>query len=382
MKTRRISIPWQRGFCYWFAIASIATAISSTVRSQDNAVQIPSSNKAAVNSSISSNSKLVSETHNKPKWSIAIHGGAGSGPDKWSDEQQQLRVDGLSKALKVGVGLLQKSTSAVDVVEAVIKELEDDPAFNAGKGTVLNEIGGFSLDACIMDGLDLSCGSVANITKIKNPISLARAVRDKTPHVFFCGTEADEFGISVGLPIEPPEYFITEEQTASWKRWKERQAARNNKTSRNDHDAGEDRLFYLGTVGCVVRDESGNLAAGTSTGGLLGKKYGRIGDSPIVGAGTYAKNKTCAVSCTGVGELFIRNHISSAISSRIEYLGESLNIAMAHEVKVTLPEDSGGIIAVDADGNLETQYNTPMMARGQANSDGLFRVGLIDWVEK
>jgi beta-aspartyl-peptidase (threonine type) len=197
--------------------------------------------------------------------------------------------------------------------------------------------------------------------------------------VFLCGHEADEFGAQLGLPTESAEYFKTEEQIENWRKWQKRQAEKKQSTSRFDHDRGEDRLFYLGTVGCVVLDTHGNLAAATSTGGLLGKKYGRIGDTPVIGAGTYANNSTCAVSCTGVGELFIKNHIASAISSRMEYLGEDLKDAVAHAISKTLPVDSGGIIAVDAKGNIETQHNTPMMARGEADGDGLFRVGLGTW---
>ena len=326
-----------------------------------------------------SNERFVAST--RPKWTIAIHGGAGGDLERWTAQQQQARIQGLQAALKRGVELLEKSTPAVDVAEAVVRVLEDDPNFNAGRGAVLNEIGEFSLDASLMDGSDLSCGAVANVRKTRNPISLARAVRDKTPHVFLCGHEADEFGVQVGLPTEGGDYFKTEEQIESWKAWKERQAAKKNSTSRHDHDRGEDRLFYLGTVGCVVMDADGNLAAATSTGGLLGKKYGRIGDTPVIGAGTYANNQSCAVSCTGIGELFIKNHVASAISSRMEHLGEPLEKAVRHAIAQTLPVDSGGIIAVDASGNIETQFNTPIMARGQANSDGLFRVALSDWVE-
>ena len=326
-----------------------------------------------------SNERFVAST--RPKWTIAIHGGAGGDLERWTAQQQQARIQGLQAALKRGVELLEKSTPAVDVAEAVVRVLEDDPNFNAGRGAVLNEIGEFSLDASLMDGSDLSCGAVANVRKTRNPISLARAVRDKTPHVFLCGHEADEFGVQVGLPTEGGDYFKTEEQIESWKAWKERQAAKKNSTSRHDHDRGEDRLFYLGTVGCVVMDADGNLAAATSTGGLLGKKYGRIGDTPVIGAGTYANNQSCAVSCTGIGELFIKHHVASAISSRMEHLGEPLEKAVRHAIAQTLPVDSGGIIAVDASGNIETQFNTPIMARGQANSDGLFRVALSDWVE-
>jgi L-asparaginase / beta-aspartyl-peptidase len=324
--------------------------------------------------------KIVKTDSNEAiKWSIAIHGGAGGDPDRWNAEQKRVRIAGLREALRIGVELLKDSRDAIDVVQAVVESLEDNPNFNAGRGAVLNDIGEFSLDASIMDGSDLSCGAVANIILMKNPIALARAVRDQTPHVFLCGPAADQFGKEHGLRVEGPEYFKTAEQIESWKVWRDRQAAKSNKTSRSDHDTGADRLFYLGTVGCVVRDAKGNLAAATSTGGLLGKRFGRVGDSPIIGAGTYANNETCAVSCTGVGELYIKHHIASAVSARMEYLKESLPQAVGHAIKKTLPEDSGGLIAVDASGNIELQYNTPMMARGEATSDGKFRVGLEDW---
>jgi L-asparaginase / beta-aspartyl-peptidase len=314
-----------------------------------------------------------------PRWTIAIHGGAGGDLERWNDEQRRVRIAGLRAALNKGKEMLQQSASAIDVAEAVVRVLEDDPNFNAGRGAVLNEIGEYSLDASLMDGNDLSCGAVANVRRSRNPISLARAVRDKTPHVFLCGHEADEFGEKLGLATESPDYFKTEEQLENWRKWKKRQEAKKEATSKFDHDRGEDRLFYLGTVGCVVMDDQGNVAAATSTGGLLGKKFGRIGDTPVIGAGTYANNKTCAVSCTGVGELFIKHHIASAISARMEFLGESLDQAVEQAVQQTLPADSGGIISVDAKGNISTQHNTPIMARGEASSQGLFRVGLGDW---
>ncbi|MEQ1827988.1 MAG: isoaspartyl peptidase/L-asparaginase [Pirellula sp.] len=326
-------------------------------------------------------SETLVQSKPNPNWSIAIHGGAGGDLDRWSETQRKMRIDGLKAALRKGKELLENSMPAIDVVQAVVQVLEDDPNFNAGRGAVLNNVGGVSLDASIMDGADLSCGAVANVSTVRNPIQLARAVRDKTPHVFLCGEAADVFAKELGLPLEAQEYFKTEEQIESWKQWKAKQAAKGAATSKRDHDLGEDRLFYLGTVGCVVRDQTGNLAAATSTGGLLGKRYGRVGDSPIIGAGTYAKNNTCAISCTGVGELYIRNHIASAVSARMEYLRESLEAASKFAIHTTLPEDSGGLIAVDKDGNIELQFNTPIMARGQAKSDGTFRVGLKDWVE-
>lgn len=371
----------------WLAI-SIATttlwtstvAVAQSPASPNSTKQRKNEESVSVSKSPESPNTTAAKTSNAvTKWSIAIHGGAGGGSERWNDQQKRLRIEGLNAALKKGVDMLNQSANAIDVVQAVVSELEDNPYFNAGRGAVLNEAGEFSLDASIMDGSDLSCGAVANIMMIKNPIGLARAVRDKTPHVFLCGPPADQFGVSLGLKTESPEYFKTPEQIESWKRWKERQNARDNSTSKHDHDKGEDRLFYLGTVGCVVKDSHGNLAAGTSTGGLLGKRFGRVGDTPVIGAGTYAKNETCAVSCTGVGELYIKNHIASAVSSRMEYLKEPLRQAVEHAITKTLPVDSGGLIAIDALGNIELQYNTPMMARGEANSNGVYRVGLEDW---
>jgi len=301
--------------------------------------------------------------------------------DRWNAEQKLIRIIGLKTALTTGKQLLEKSASAIDVVQAVVQILEDDPHFNAGRGAVLNSLGEVALDASIMDGSDLSCGAVAGVTKVRNPICLARAVRDKTPHVFLCGDPADAFGKDQGLPMETLEYFRTPEQKENWETWRQKQANRGAASSRNDLDRGDDRLFYLGTVGCVARDLHGNLAAATSTGGLLGKRFGRVGDSPIIGAGTYANNNTCAISCTGDGELFIKHHIASAVSSRMEHLKESLGAAVKFSIDQTLPVDSGGLIAIDAAGNIELQFNTPMMARGQAKSDGTFQVGLTDWVD-
>lgn len=319
--------------------------------------------------------------NNKSQWSIAIHGGAGGDPDKLTPEITKAKLDGLRKALKKGKEMLSESRPAIDVVQAVVEILEDDPSFNAGCGAVFNDVGDVSLDASLMDGSDLSCGAVANVTQARNPIRLARAVRDQTPHVLLTGSAADVFAKQIGIPLESQEYFKTDEQRANWEKWKLRQAQKGNKTSKHDYDKGEDRLFHLSTVGCVVRDVHGNLAAATSTGGLLGKKYGRVGDSPIIGAGTYAKNDSCAVSCTGEGELFIKHHIASAISARMEFLGESIVQASQHEIEKTLPVDSGGLIAVDKNGELILPYNTPMMARGQAKSDGLFQIGLVDWID-
>jgi L-asparaginase / beta-aspartyl-peptidase len=312
------------------------------------------------------------------RWSIAIHGGAGGDPTKLAPETRDKKLEGLRIALRRGTELLQKGGKAIDVVQAVVESLEDNPSFNAGRGSVLNAAGSVSMDASMMDGSDLRCGAVSNVSVPRNPIRVARAVMDRTPHVMLSGSGADEFVKEQGLPMEPQEYFKTPDQIENWERWKAKQAAKGNQVSQSDYDRPDDRLFHLSTVGCVVRDSMGNLAAATSTGGLLGKKFGRVGDSPVIGAGTYAKNQTCAVSCTGEGELFIRHHIASAVSARMSMLKESLDQAAKHEIQETLPTDSGGLIAIDSKGAISIHFNTPMMARGQADSSGLFQVGLVD----
>lgn len=312
---------------------------------------------------------------NSGQWSIAIHGGAGADPSKWNEQQINVRLDALKQALQTGVDRLNKGEQAMDVVEAVIHVLEDSPYFNAGKGAVLNEFGDAVLDSSIMDGRDLSCGAVAGVRRVKNPITAARRVITDTTHVFLMGDGADRFAETIGLELVDPNYFKTDEQIKKWEEWKAREANKG-KTTRLDPLNVDDPLFYLGTVGCVVLDSKGDLAAGTSTGGLLGKKFGRVGDSPVIGAGTYAKNDTCAVSCTGTGEYYIRNVIAATISAKMEFAGKSLKDATAEAIEKVLPEDSGGLIAIDKNGNIELPFNTPGMARGAANSKGRFDVGL------
>ncbi len=200
-------------------------------------------------------------------WSIAIHGGAGGDPAKLTPAIIENKSKGLEAALSKGVTLLKQGGEAIDVAQAVVEILEDDPNFNAGRGSVFNSIGDVSLDASIMDGKDLSCGAVANATKARNPIRLARAIRDLTPHVLLAGPPADLFAEQSGIPLESQDYFKTEEQRANWEKWKERQANKQGATSRYEYDNPEERLFHFSTVGCVVRDAEGNLAAATSTGG-------------------------------------------------------------------------------------------------------------------
>jgi L-asparaginase / beta-aspartyl-peptidase len=309
------------------------------------------------------------------KWAIAIHGGAGADPARWTEEQINIRLDGLRTALQIGVDGLKSNGQAMDVVESVIRSLEDNPYFNAGRGAVLNDEGKCALDASIMDGRDLACGAVAGVKRTKNPITLARRVISDTTHAFLIGDGADRLAEVLKLEQVEPDYFITDEQKESWEKWKEREGNKT-KTTWTGPVGVDDPLFYLGTVGCVVLDSQGNLAAGTSTGGLLGKRWGRIGDSPVIGAGTYAKNGTCAVSCTGIGELYIRHAIAIRLSMKMEYAKSSLEDAANEAIQKVLPEDSGGLIAVDHQGNISLPFNTPGMARGAATSEGRFEVRL------
>lgn len=302
-----------------------------------------------------------------PSYSIVIHGGAGGDPGKWTEEYQTQRRQSLGAALDLGVELLAAGKTSVEVVEQVVRLMEDDPVFNAGRGCVLNENGEHELDASIMDGSNLQCGAVASVKTAKHPITLARQVMEKTRHVLLIGSGADEFGIAIGAEQAGPDWFRTERKKASWEKWK--QGKQDSALYRpKSIKPGEEEL-YLGTVGCVVLDTHGNLAAATSTGGLMGKRWGRVGDSPIVGAGNYADNQTCAVSGTGVGEEFIRLCVCKDIAARMNYGG--VDLATAAEATVArLPQDAGGVIAVDAQGNVAMPFNTPGMSRAHADSTG------------
>ncbi len=304
----------------------------------------------------------------RPRYAIAIHGGAGSAPSIFSAEQNTARHGGLKKALQAGQKILDDGGQALEAVEAVIRILEDDPLFNAGRGAVLNAEGKAELDASIMDGRTKACGAVAGTTIAKNPISLARLVMTDTRHVLLGAAGADAFAVEKGLRTVPRDYFVTQNQK---QRWEKRKKAESNTSASRADVILSDRI---GTVGCVALDSHGNLAAGTSTGGLMMKKFGRIGDSPIVGAGTYADNATCAVSCTGVGEEFIRNAIAYDISAQMKYAKAELETAVSKNLKQTLKPGFGGIIALDRQGNIVMDYNTKGMACAAADSNGRFEV--------
>ena len=302
-------------------------------------------------------------------YAIAIHGGAGDLPD---GKGQAARMEQLTKLLDQGEKMLAEGAAGLDVVETIIKQMEDSELFNAGRGCVLNEQGEHELDASIMDGKSLACGAVAGSKTTRYPISLARKVMTETRHVMLSGQGADQFSKLMGLEQAGPEHFVTPEQVKRLQRWKAKQST----SSLNSYPTPkEDPGIYYGTVGCVVLDKQGNLAAGTSTGGLVGKRWGRIGDSPVIGAGTYADNKSCAVSGTGIGEDFIRFHVASDIASRMKYAGKSLAVA-TDETIAQLPEDCGGVICVDSKGNVVAKHNTPAMSLALANSQGVRQIQL------
>ena len=303
-------------------------------------------------------SKRHNKTEVKLEWSIALHGGAGNIlPEDYTKEQQEAYIHELNCALEIGKKILSDGGTSLDAVEKVIRYLEDCPLFNAGKGAVFSHDGKNELDAAIMDGNGLRAGAVAGVGDIKNPISAARLVMDKSEHVFMVGKGASLFAKSQGVEIVDSSYFYTE------KSWKSLQKALEKENQKDKK---------MGTVGCVALDKSGNLAAGTSTGGMTNKKYGRVGDVPIIGAGTYANNNTCAISATGHGEYFIRYTVSHDISALMEYKGLSLKDAANLVVNDKLEKagGKGGIIAVDKFGNLMLTMNTTGMFRAFANSKG------------
>lgn len=280
------------------------------------------------------------------KWSIAIHGGAGGGPENWDASKTAARQTGLDRALQTGIELVKHGADAIDVVEAVIRVFEDDANFNAGRGAVQTEDGTVELDASIMDGKSAKCGAVAGVTRVKNPISLARLVMTQTPHVLLVGRGADEFAEDQSVPLVAPEYFLT------------------NQSSSHRGPA------HFGTVGCVVRDQSASLAAGTSTGGTSKKLPGRVGDSPIIGAGTFAANDACAVSCTGLGEQYIRAVVAYDVVAQMRYAKRSLVEAVNEIMTRRLNPNDGGLIAVSHRGQIVMQHNTPGMNCGMADSSG------------
>lgn len=304
------------------------------------------------------------------KVALVIHGGAGTirRESMTPDVERQYR-EKLTEALNTGYRILLKGGSSVDAVEATLRILEDSPLFNAGKGAVFTSAGTNEMDAAIMDGKTLKAGSVASLHHVRNPISLARRVMDRSRHVMMVGDGAEQFAKEQGLELVAPHYFWTERRWQSYERSRDSaEKARIGKPSSGSSEA--DKKY--GTVGAVALDQSGNLAAGTTTGGINWKEYGRVGDAPIIGAGTYANNASCAVSATGQGEIFIRRTVASDICARVKYLRQSVAEAANDVVMKELVSvgGEGGVIAMDARGNIATPFNSAGMYRGWVSPDG------------
>lgn len=313
--------------------------------------------------------------------SLVLHGGAGNLLKRNLDSiQQQQYLDKMREALQLGYNFLQKDSSSLFVVEAVIKVLEDSPLFNAGKGSVFTHEGANEMDAAIMDGKSMACGAVAGVRTIKNPITAARCVLEKSEFVLLSGRGAEEFSKNNGLEIVDTSYFFTED------RWQQLLRIRDSSRTQLDHgdttgsiQSGPSSPEKYGTVGCVALDKFGNLAAGTSTGGIVNKRFNRIGDSPLIGSGTYANNNTCAVSCTGHGEDFIKTVAAYDISAMMEYKGFSLSQATFELInnKLKSRKGKGGVIALDRKGHISMVFNTEGMFRGYADSKGNITVHIF-----
>ncbi len=305
------------------------------------------------------------------KISLAIHGGAGTlVRGMMTPEKESLYKAVLESALHRGYMLLESGGSAVQAVEASVKELEDSHLFNAGKGSVFTSEGKHEMDASIMDGKTLNAGAVSLVTGIKNPISLARDVMEKSDHVFLASKGAMQFAEKLKYHLEDEKYFYDELRFQQW------QQLRGTESFKLDHSANKDSKF--GTVGAVALDSDGNLSAGTSTGGMTNKQFGRVGDSPMIGAGNYANNKTCAVSCTGSGEYFIKGVVAYDLSCLMEYKNLSLQDAAEELIQNRLLKlgGDGGLIAVDALGNIAMPFNTEGMYRARKSSDGVNQISI------
>jgi beta-aspartyl-peptidase (threonine type) len=342
---------------------------------------------------MTTNSDSVASTKQEKiadNFGIVIHGGAGTIlRENMTPEKEAEYKAKLEEAIKIGHKILADGGSSLDAVEATIRIMEDSPLFNAGKGAVFTADEKNELDASIMSGADKSAGAIAGVTTIKNPISLARQVMENSPHVMMAGKGAEIFAKERGLEIVSPDYFYTQSRFDALQKVRE--------TDKNavelDHDGDSTKKknkanFYdptikdskFGTVGCAALDKNGNLAAGTSTGGMTNKKYGRVGDAPIIGAGTYANNATCAVSSTGWGEFFIRNIVAYDISALMEYKNLSLAEAAKEVIQNKLPAlgGDGGIIAIDKDGNVVMEFNTAGMYRASMNKSGELYIGIYE----
>lgn len=305
------------------------------------------------------------------KISLAIHGGAGTIlKEDMTPELERAYLQGLEDALAAGYVILEAGGSSTSAVKAVVVSLEDNVLFNAGRGSVFTKEGVQEMDAAIMAGKDLTAGAVAGVRNVRNPVELAMEVMCNSNHVFLSGKGANDFALKQGIKLEPDEFFFSQFRFDQWKQMQGSDDYSLDHTQQQTEELIKDKKF--GTVGAVACDCNGNIAAATSTGGMTNKKYGRIGDSPLIGAGTYANNKTCAISCTGHGEPFIRSVAAYDVSCLMEYNGMTLIEAMNEVVNIKLPkmDGEGGMIGVDAAGNVALLFNSTGMYRGARSSDG------------
>jgi len=311
------------------------------------------------------------------KYSLAIHGGAGTIlKEDMTPELEEKYRQSLQQALDAGFSVLENGGTAVTAVKAAVVHLEDDPLFNAGKGSVFTKKGINELDAAIMDGKTLEAGAVAAVRNVRNPIELAEQVMMHSGHVFLSGKGANDFAIKQGIKLEPDEYFYTQLRYDQWREIRDSDLYMLDHKSDKLIGAVKERKF--GTVGAVACDNKGNIAAATSTGGMTNKQYGRIGDSPLIGIGTYANNKTCAISCTGHGEPFIRAVVAYDVSCLMEYKNMSLQQACEEVVlkKLVVLNGEGGLIGIDAQGITALVFNCAGMYRGVKNSDGSSNIAI------
>ena len=311
------------------------------------------------------------------QFSMVIHGGAGTIlKEDMTPELEQAYIQGLEEALTAGYAVLEQGGTAVNAIKAAVVVLEDNLLFNAGRGSVFTKKGVQEMDAAIMDGRNLDAGSVAGIRNVRNPIELAAEVMINSNHVFLSGKGANDFAIKQGIKLEPDEYFFSQFRYDQWKEIRDSDNYSLDHTNKGLEELMKDKKF--GTVGAVACDQFGNIAAATSTGGMTNKKYGRIGDSPLIGAGTYANNRTCAISCTGHGEPFICAVAAHDVSCLMEYKSLSLKDAMNEVVnkKLVAMKGEGGMIGVDAAGNVGMIFNSAGMYRAMQSSNGEKKIGI------
>ena len=313
---------------------------------------------------------LYAQKAEPKKWAIAIHGGAGNVPKDMPKDRQEAYINALNEAVSIGAEILENGGSALDAVEQTINYLEDNELFNAGRGAVFTAEGKNELDAAIMFGNQKNAGAITGVTTVKNPISLARKVMEESNHVFFAGDGAEKFADQTTVERVDPEYFKVQRRYEAWKRA--------NAGTGGNLELLEDNSWKMGTVGCVALDSEGNLVAGTSTGGMTNKKFGRVGDVPIIGSGTYA-NELVAVSATGWGERIMLNVSAHALAMYMQFTDSSLQESMYYLVDELLNPKEAGFIAVDKYGNISMRTNTGSMFRAARDSEGLKEVGI--WVD-